>query len=185
MAFGCRMKEFTHNWWKSAWRLLRILSCVTVSKLWLPSPSRPPSLLPRSHLQLRLCWLAQNPSFSFHMCWLCRPSFFSHISQLLFSSVHSSFSHHRYHFPSGFSHSPSFHSSVSKFDFASLSTLLLLFFSHSSHLPSIHSSFHHLSVLLILPSSTLLSHPAPSSVIPASPPTLHFLQPTLSPPSLS
>lgn len=48
MASGCKMKEFTHDWWKSARRLLRILSCVTLSKLLLPSP-RLMSSLSRSH----------------------------------------------------------------------------------------------------------------------------------------
>lgn len=86
MASGRRMKEFTHHWWKSAWRLLRILSCVTVSKLWLPSSSRPPTLL-SFFLTLVHTYSAGVHSRSERAdCAipLSCASLFSHISQLLF-----------------------------------------------------------------------------------------------------
>lgn len=40
----CRMEESTLGWWKSAWRLLRILSCVILTEPWLPPPPPHPPL---------------------------------------------------------------------------------------------------------------------------------------------
>lgn len=44
MATGSTTEEFAQRWWKSAWRLLRILSCVTPLQAVLPFP--PPPILP-------------------------------------------------------------------------------------------------------------------------------------------
>lgn len=123
----------------------------------LPSCSSPP---PSSCLlslfaprQLGLFSLARNRPFppSLH--------FFSHLSVLLLA-----------HFPDF----PSFHSSFSKLNFTLLLPLLYLASSFSSHLPTIHSSLHHLFLLLFFPPfCRSCCHP---SII--------FSQPTLSPPRL-
>lgn len=153
------MEEFAHCWWKSAWRLLRILSCVTPLQA---APPLPPPLVscllslfaPR---QLRLFLLARNRPFPPSL------NFFSQPSVLLLG-----------HFPSGFPDFPSLHSSFSKFNFTLLLPLLYLASSFSSHLPIIHSSIHYLFLLLFFPPFCCsCCHP---SII--------FSQPTLSPPRL-
>lgn len=139
MASGCRMKEFALHWRKSAWRLLRILSCVTLCELLLPSS------LPHSHLDSSEFAINQK-SFPFNICSL-NPLFSPSVpspSKVLYLSITLTFPL-----------APSVHSSIHP-----LPLLLILYLLHLPPfmLPSLPRSIPTLS-----PARSLSQLPPPAS----------------------